>query len=155
MTAAGGDGGRRNRVVRSDTPRMIIRLAVNNQIPGERSYAGWREDATAKLEDSQGRAYAVAELSEWQAVAGVAETNVLPAGEVIDDIVVFTTDAEMDVDQLQWLRLRISAAAYGGEGDYWFEIPTSMIEGPGLVVPPPNWTEGETPPENQDSPEIP
>lgn len=133
-----------NAVVRSVSPKFAVHLRVNNQIDLQRPYTRWNADSSAELSDSAGRSYALTPLSEWASVLGKTTSTTLPPGEVIDDIVVF--DAPDDsIEDVQWLRLRLPCSVYGGEGDYWFEIPRSMIRKPTADAPPPNWIEQDEP----------
>ncbi len=128
-------------VGRSEQTLMTVRLRITNQEETHREFSGWRAGSGAALDDSNGGEYEALSFDEWASVQGASDNTELPSGVVVEDIVVFRPLVSVNVGEIEWLRVRLPAAAYGGVGDYYFEIPASMIDGPTDDPPPPNWLE--------------
>jgi hypothetical protein len=130
----------RSMKTRSTEKFLIIRLIVHDEgvVAREIHYEPWADlpDAPSKhapqLSDSQSRTYAQKTFDPLAKVAGRAyDDRPVPGGRPLVEVLVFpATPAD-----IEYLRLSLPAAAFGGAGEFRFQIPGTMIDRPPRVSP--------------------
>lgn len=122
-----------NAVITADEEALQIVLRVRNVSSAARGYRSWyaEESATGDepmvlLADSQGVYYPLA-LYEDVRLRGHTPEETLERGQSLEDVLVFAVPDEVDVTQVDYLRLQLAGTRQGEAGTLRFEIPVSMI----------------------------
>src|SRR5438874_4500931 len=110
---------------------LAIRLAVSlegivfQQIP----YAPWADAANAPskhspiLTDNLERPYPQKTFA-GRKIVGRADRNFLTPGRLVNEVLIFPVPPA----KVEYLRLKLPASAFGGAGEFRFQIPRSMVE---------------------------
>ena len=129
------DSGRR--VMADDQSEFLcVYVSLRNSRDEVRYYRSWYggkfnvsgAPKTVVLTDNADRSYPVHRFTAVSAIQGHVPVAELRRPEETKDLIVFDLPERLDRGSVQWLRLELPAAAYGGEGFLRFEIPVSMIQ---------------------------
>ena len=81
------------------------------------------------LTDGAGHTFPLKKFTGVAQIKGHTPQAKLAHNDEINDTIIFRVPDEVPRDEVQFLRLQLSAAAHGGDGTYRFEIPRSMVSG--------------------------
>jgi hypothetical protein len=109
-------------------------LAVGPSMDWHDGAADFGKNHLPVLMDSAGRAYAIQETKLFRPVDTSRKSSLFPVAAQ-DEVIAF----EPPPTGVEWLRLEIPAAAWGGTGTFRFMIPATMISagpaGPAVATP--------------------
>ena len=116
----------------STEPHLAITVEVSNLSAAKKlDYRTWRgsdfgfgEEYATLTDDNENTYKRVGFGSSSTPVGGIQIIESIYPGKTITDVLVY----EMPVDAAKWLRLKLPAQNFKGDGMLRFEIPASMIE---------------------------
>jgi hypothetical protein len=113
----------------SQEKRLLIQVRIENIGKTRKiNYTGWGlgllNPNAATLKDNFDNTYKRVMPEFGSTIVGqVSETTSIYPSKYLDDLLVF----EAPVENMQFLRLVLPAAALGGEGEFYLQIPRKMI----------------------------
>jgi len=120
----------------SADPLLLIRLSITNMTQGKKiDYSGWMgdyaslRDIDSELTDNNDNRYKSVTFGATTDVKDAETSTSIYPGKTHADAIVF----ELPIEGVEYLRLKLSAKAFGEDGEIRFQIPRGLIVDSGII----------------------